>query len=188
MSQPSRTMPSQAHNPVFVQRSRGSDPCSQYPCIGFRTDGFSVRARELFHTPPITMKKWVRRSAGRRPAFWTSWRRSLCRISSFAPMKLRPASYVMANGRLISIRDFSAQSVSSWLPGKILPTGFIFGTGYYADLTLIYQKGALPALPWTYPDYLEPELLHYLGVLRKETEISVGRDFASVKASISGTR
>ena len=40
--------------------------------------------------------------------------------------------------------------------------------GIYADLTLIYQKGGYRALPWTYPDYREPEFLHYLEVLRKK--------------------
>lgn len=40
--------------------------------------------------------------------------------------------------------------------------------GIYADLTLIYQKGAYRPLPWTYPDYREPEFLHYLDVLRKK--------------------
>ncbi len=40
--------------------------------------------------------------------------------------------------------------------------------GIYADLTLIYQKGAYQKLPWTYPDYQEPALLHFLGVLREK--------------------
>jgi hypothetical protein len=40
--------------------------------------------------------------------------------------------------------------------------------GIYADLTLIYQKGNYRPLPWTYPDYQEPEFLHYLRVLRKK--------------------
>jgi hypothetical protein len=40
--------------------------------------------------------------------------------------------------------------------------------GIYADLTLIYQNGAYRPLPWTYPDYREPEFLHYLEVLRKK--------------------
>jgi hypothetical protein len=40
--------------------------------------------------------------------------------------------------------------------------------GIYADLTLIYQKGGYRPLPWTYPDYQEPEFLHYLQVLRKK--------------------
>ncbi len=40
--------------------------------------------------------------------------------------------------------------------------------GIYADLTLIYTKGAYRPLPWTYPDYREPEFLHYLQVLRRK--------------------
>ena len=40
--------------------------------------------------------------------------------------------------------------------------------GIFADLTLIYQKGAYRPLAWTYPDYQEPEFLHYLEVLRKK--------------------
>lgn len=43
--------------------------------------------------------------------------------------------------------------------------------GIYADLTLIYQKGAYHPLPWTYPDYREPTLLHLLGVLRQKLRI-----------------
>lgn len=40
--------------------------------------------------------------------------------------------------------------------------------GIYADLTLVYQKGAYQSLPWTYPDYQEPALLHFLGALRQK--------------------
>ena len=40
--------------------------------------------------------------------------------------------------------------------------------GIYADLTLIYQKGSYRALPWTYPDYQTPRLLHFLGALRQK--------------------
>lgn len=40
--------------------------------------------------------------------------------------------------------------------------------GIYADLTLIFQKGAYRPLPWTYPDYRESEFLHQLAVLRKK--------------------
>ena len=40
--------------------------------------------------------------------------------------------------------------------------------GIYADLTLLYRKGAYRPLPWTYPDYREQEFLHYLEVLRKK--------------------
>lgn len=40
--------------------------------------------------------------------------------------------------------------------------------GIYADLTLIYQKGAFQILPWTFPDHRDPLLLHYLAVLRQK--------------------
>lgn len=40
--------------------------------------------------------------------------------------------------------------------------------GIYADLTLMYQKGAYRPLPWTYPDYRGPEFIGLLGVLRKK--------------------
>jgi hypothetical protein len=40
--------------------------------------------------------------------------------------------------------------------------------GIYADLTLIYQKGRYRALPWTYPDYQTPRLLHILAALRQK--------------------
>jgi hypothetical protein len=40
--------------------------------------------------------------------------------------------------------------------------------GVYADLTLIYQKGRYRALPWTYPDYQTPRLLHFFAVLRQK--------------------
>ncbi|MHC1729418.1 MAG: DUF4416 family protein [Syntrophobacteraceae bacterium] len=65
-------------------------------------------------------------------------------------------------------------------PGFISEERFILATGknfthriylrngIYADLTLIYQKGAYRPLPWTYPDYQEPDFLHCLSVLRKK--------------------
>jgi hypothetical protein len=65
-------------------------------------------------------------------------------------------------------------------PGLLSPERFVLATGknythriylrdgIYADLTLIYQKGAYNPLPWTYPDYREPEFLHFLGILRKK--------------------
>jgi hypothetical protein len=65
-------------------------------------------------------------------------------------------------------------------PGLLSLENFILATGknfthriylrdgIYADLTLIYHKGAYRPLPWTYPDYRESEFLHCLGVLRKK--------------------
>jgi len=65
-------------------------------------------------------------------------------------------------------------------PGYMLPERFVLATGknythriyigknIYADLTLIYQKGAFQILPWTYPDYASPVMLSYLEKVRKK--------------------
>jgi hypothetical protein len=70
-------------------------------------------------------------------------------------------------------------------PGLLSQERFILATGknfthrvylrdgIYADLTLIYQKGAYRPLPWTYPDYREPEFLHYLEVFRKKLKFQL---------------
>jgi hypothetical protein len=59
-------------------------------------------------------------------------------------------------------------------PGYLVHERFVLATGknyshriylekgIYADLTLIYQKGAFRPLPWTYPDYSEKNLLVFL--------------------------
>lgn len=59
-------------------------------------------------------------------------------------------------------------------PGYLLRERFVLATGknfshriyigsrVYADLTLVYQKGAFRPLPWTYPDYKAPELHDFL--------------------------
>ncbi len=39
--------------------------------------------------------------------------------------------------------------------------------GIYADLTLIYRNGSYNTLPWTYRDYKNKDLLHFLGVARQ---------------------
>ena len=70
-------------------------------------------------------------------------------------------------------------------PGLLSQERFILATGknfthrvylrdgIYADLTLIYQKGAYRPMPWTYPDYREPEFLHYLKVFRKKLKFQL---------------
>jgi hypothetical protein len=52
--------------------------------------------------------------------------------------------------------------------GKNYTHRIYLGQGIYADLTLIYQKGAFQVLPWTYPDHRDQLLLHYLQVLRQK--------------------
>ncbi len=65
-------------------------------------------------------------------------------------------------------------------PGYLLPERFVLATGknfthriyigkgIYADLTLIYQKGAFRTLPWTYPDYADRRLIDFLTLVRKK--------------------
>ena len=65
-------------------------------------------------------------------------------------------------------------------PGYLLPERFVLATGknfthriyigqgIYADLTLIYQKGAFRTLPWTYPDYADKHLIDFLTLVRKK--------------------
>jgi hypothetical protein len=52
--------------------------------------------------------------------------------------------------------------------GKNFSHRIYLGRGIYADLTLIYQKGAFRKLPWTYPDYTAAEMLGYLDKIRSK--------------------
>lgn len=40
--------------------------------------------------------------------------------------------------------------------------------GIYAEVTLIFQDGAWQSLPWTYPDYREPDLQIFLTQARRK--------------------
>lgn len=65
-------------------------------------------------------------------------------------------------------------------PGYLLYERFVLATGknythriyigrdIYADLTLIYQKGAYQPLPWTYPDYASPQMGNFLLRVRQK--------------------
>lgn len=65
-------------------------------------------------------------------------------------------------------------------PGYMLHERFVLATGknyshriymdqgIYADLTLIYTKGAFQKLPWTYPDYTDENMLAYLELVRNK--------------------
>lgn len=50
--------------------------------------------------------------------------------------------------------------------GKNFSHRIYIGQGIYADLTLIYQKGAFQTLPWTYPDYADEAMHKYLQQVR----------------------
>ena len=52
--------------------------------------------------------------------------------------------------------------------GKNFTHRIYIGQGIYADLTLIYQKGAFHTLPWTYPDYADRRLIDFLTLVRNK--------------------
>jgi hypothetical protein len=52
--------------------------------------------------------------------------------------------------------------------GKNYTHRIYIGKGIYADLTLIYTKGAFQKLPWTYPDYTDKNMLAYLEHVRNK--------------------
>lgn len=50
--------------------------------------------------------------------------------------------------------------------GKDFSHRIYIGQGIYADLTLMFQKGAFLSLPWTYPDYAEENMQLFLMKVR----------------------
>jgi hypothetical protein len=52
--------------------------------------------------------------------------------------------------------------------GKNFSHRVYIGSGIYADLTLIYQKGSFQMLPWTYPDYGDDRMLNFLEQVRNK--------------------
>jgi hypothetical protein len=52
--------------------------------------------------------------------------------------------------------------------GKNFSHRIYLGSGVFADLTLIYQKGSYRSLPWTYPDYADQPLLDFLQQVRNK--------------------
>jgi hypothetical protein len=65
-------------------------------------------------------------------------------------------------------------------PGYLLRERFVLATGknfahriyignrIFADLTLIFQKGGFQFLPWTYPDYKDPQMQSFLYQVRNK--------------------
>ncbi len=51
---------------------------------------------------------------------------------------------------------------------KPVPHRPYLGSGIYADLTLIFERGAYRPLKWTYPDYAGQEIRDLLGQVRKK--------------------
>lgn len=52
--------------------------------------------------------------------------------------------------------------------GKNFAHRIYIGKGIYADLTLIYRKGAFEPLAWTYPDYGDRPMRDYLERVRRK--------------------
>ncbi len=57
--------------------------------------------------------------------------------------------------------------------GKNFSHRIYIGNGIYADLTLIYQKGAFQKLPWTYPDYADPAMHGFLEQVRSKYAVDL---------------
>jgi hypothetical protein len=72
-------------------------------------------------------------------------------------------------------------------PGYLLLERFVLATGknfthriylndgIYADLTLLYQKGAFRTLPWTYPDYADEKMIRFLELVRRRYILDLKR-------------
>ena len=52
--------------------------------------------------------------------------------------------------------------------GKNYSHRIYIGRGIYADLTLMFQKGAFQPLPWTYPDYAAADMRDFLSLVRRK--------------------
>lgn len=59
--------------------------------------------------------------------------------------------------------------------GKNFTHRIYLGEGIYADLTLIFQKGAFRSLPWTYPDYADRRLIDFLTLVRNKYLLDLKR-------------
>ena len=97
---------------------------------------------------------------------------------------------LIAQDQLPDIKRFANELEHKWMrdgkrrvnidPGYLLPSRFVLATGkdfshriyigrsIYADLTLLYANGRFQALPWTYPDYADPELQAVLDQIREK--------------------
>jgi hypothetical protein len=104
------------------------------------------------------------------------------------------AAIKLATNRLEQayVRDFRRRVNID--PGYLLYERFVLASGknfshriyigqhIYADLTLIYQKGAFQRLPWTYPDYADQPIQSFLERVRKKYAVDLKREnFATTR-------
>jgi hypothetical protein len=57
--------------------------------------------------------------------------------------------------------------------GKNFSHRIYIGQHIYADLTLIFRKGAFETLPWTYPDYADQPIRSFLERARKKYAVDL---------------
>ena len=76
-----------------------------------------------------------------------TWARNGKRRINIDPSYLLPSRFVLATGKNFAHRIYIGHSI-------------------YADLTLLYENGQFQTLPWTYPDYADPDLQAVLGQIR----------------------
>jgi hypothetical protein len=77
-------------------------------------------------------------------------------------------------------------------PGYMAPAHLILATGkgyshrpylrdgIYADLTLLYSKGAFQSLPWSYPDYTEEKMIGRLVRIREKYLLQLRGDISGM--------
>ena len=91
-----------------------------------------------------------------------------------------------AEGRTVNIDPgYLLQERLVLATGKNFSHRIYLRRGIYADLTLIYRKGRFESLPWTYPDYKDSRLQHFLLKVRKKyaldlKENQIVQDLANV--------
>jgi hypothetical protein len=78
----------------------------------------------------------------------------------FRKINIDPGILTQANLTLASTKDYSHR--------------VYLRDGVYAEVTLTYEKKKFRTLPWTYPDYAEPEALDFFGKVRNTMK---GMDF-----------
>ena len=57
--------------------------------------------------------------------------------------------------------------------GKNFSHRIYIGHRIYADLTLIYRRGAFETLPWTYPDYADKPIIGFLEQVRRKYAVDL---------------
>jgi hypothetical protein len=66
----------------------------------------------------------------------------------FRKVNLDPGILSLANLSLASTKDYAHR--------------IYLEKGIFSELTLVYEKKRFKSLPWTYPDYTEPEVIDFL--------------------------